>query len=404
MTSRSTLVPVVAAGITVLGMAFAGLGVAPAPVAAQALPDPLPRPINECVSPRADGSVDVVFGWETIGSDGSVTVPVGGAPPLRNQLSGGTAVNGPPTSFSKPVVDGAGNPDHIVWPPFFWNPPDGSQRDGRTQYWPASEAIVNIPASGTARWDLIDRTVQQGSGPAVQRCSQHVFVSTTWDGSPTPPPELDKQAYELQLRQVSNPLEPAVVNAATATCRYLEYATPSANFAPYGEGFTTVETDTLNCWYQNALPYGTDIGGYWVPRGAVYEVTELNVPDGWESAGGLGEFGVDWEDADTYSECGYYPAFGTAAAVLDSDGSPIPEFGRASPKWCLHRVEHRQILETTTTDAVTTTTTATTTTAPPTGILPETGNDARAGNLALAATSALVLGGVLLLVRRRPAS
>ncbi|MEM9517517.1 MAG: hypothetical protein AAGA42_21905, partial [Actinomycetota bacterium] len=314
------------------------------------------NPVPECVRPVGGGAYNVIFGWEIRGGqpDGSVNVPVG---PDNNLNNGNGIVAGPPTSFDKPVTNAQDELAHVVWPPFFWDPTADPprERDGRTQYWPVNAAAVQINA-GNATWKLTDTDQEQlGISTNAQRCSQHVFIDKTWDGEPTPPDELDKQVYEIQIRQTSNPTEPDVVNAQTTTCKYLEYEEASVFFAPYGEGFTDVESDVLNCYYQNEFGFSTDIGGYWVPVDGVYEVSETGLPDGWENVAGLGEFTVNWENPGNYSECSYYPAFGTDAAVPDSDGTPIPEFGRASPKWCLHTVDNRRIPPPTTTTTTTTT-------------------------------------------------
>ncbi len=289
----------------------------------------------ECITPQGAGRYDAVFGWEFRDpAPGSGTIA--GGP--RNELSGGNVVVGPPTDFTRPVDDGAGGPAHVVWPPFAWDPPT-RDRSGRTQWWTAREAVVDIAAGSTATYRLAGRSASLGVGAATQRCSQHVFVTRLWDGSPTPPSDLDKQTYELTITHVSNADEPTVLNTGSGTCRYLEYLTPSAFFAPFGEGFTTTETDRLNCWYDNRLPYSSDIGGFWVPRGTAYRVAESGLPAGYVTDAGLGDFTVDSaRPAATYARCEYYPAFGSSAAVLDSDGSAIPEYGRAAGKWCNHLV------------------------------------------------------------------
>lgn len=369
---------------------------------ASAQQEPEPRPIGECIIQQADGSFDVLFGWEIPSDqpDGEVTVPLG----AQNRAMGGTIVSGPPTFFQKPV-GGAATPQHVVWPPFVWNPPDGAERTGRTAWWPAAQLVVNVPAGGTAMWTLAGRTAQLGTGPQSQRCSQHLFVRKLWDGSPVPPPELDKQAYQLLVTMESNPIEPTEFNVGGATCKYLEYATPSSQFAPYGEGFSTTESDQLNCWFQNDLPYTTDIGGFWLPRGSTYAVSEANLPPNWEPSAGVGDdFLIDFEDPDSDATCGLYPAFGSAAARPDSNGAEIPLLGRASNKWCLHLVENQPV--------TTPTTTTTTTTVGPGGApstappgppptLPATGQSDQSDSIARWAAVLLALGMGALAVSRR---
>lgn len=397
-----------------------------APVAAQQA-DPVPRPINECITRQADGSFDIVFGWEIPNSgnnaqpDGSVSIPIG----PDNSVSvpqGGTLVNGPPTFFDKPV-GGSSNPRHVVWPPFVWDPPGGAQRTGRTPWWPWLAVVVNVQPGQMASWTLSGTTVQQTADPTnpeIQRCSQHIIIAKSWDGFPTPPPELDKQAYEIEVRMTSNPIDPLELNSGVATCKYLEYQTPSAQFAPFGEGFTTTETDTLNCWYNNELRYASDIGGYWIPKGGVYEVSEAGLPPGWAPVAGIGTgFVADFQDPSAYSNCGVYPAFGTPAAKLDSNGAVIPQFGRASNKWCMHLVENEGSAppttttttvpgstttvpgSTTTTVAGSTTTIAGPTTTGPQPTLPSTGSGD--DDIAALGLVSLLLGAMALIVSRRVA-
>ncbi|MEM1270925.1 MAG: GEVED domain-containing protein, partial [Bacteroidota bacterium] len=303
------------------------------------------KPVFECVIPQGGGSHHFVFGWEYQTSAGtpplSKTLAWGNTTGTVNSFGGGTLIiptsGNETTFFDYPIGSGgSGQRRHVVWPPFVNDGPGPrTDRTGRSMWW--TNADMQIQSSGSATRRLDGNTQTTTLGANTQRCSQHVFIEKLWNGSVVPPQSLDKQTYELHVTFGTNPVEPSVTNTATAICKYLEYQTPSTFFAPYGEGFTTTPSNTLNCAYQNALPYGTDIGGYWVPKGSSYVVSEQNAPSGF-TASNLGTFIADFESTDPsfVAECEYYPAFGTTAAIRDSDNSDIPKFGRASSKWCLH--------------------------------------------------------------------
>jgi hypothetical protein len=281
----------------------------------------------------------VLFGWEAQGPDGEPPLEIPPGP--NNRITSGTLVSGDlPTTFTKPVVDADGNPAHVVWPPFVWDPPDRT-RSGRTQWWTAAPVRVQVQWGQTARWRLGTRDGSLSVGASTQRCSQHLFLSKTWDGSATPPADLDFQSYELRARMTSNPNEPDVVNTGAAVCRYQELDPPSP--FPYGDAFAdpAQPSDQLNCVYTNDLVYGTDQAGLWIPKAGRYIVEESGVPPGWSAGDAIGvERIIDFTNPDSVAQCGYYPAFGTSAARPDSDGSLIPLLGRAANKWCLQPVDN----------------------------------------------------------------
>jgi Domain of unknown function DUF11 len=293
-------------------------------------------------------------------TNGSGTRQTGEA--VYNAVTSGTLLSPLPTWFSKPQLTSAsGTPDHVVWPPFVWDPTGtatGTVRDrsGRSLWWASAPTRILVPGGGTATWQ-IDGTTRSftaptafGAGGTAQRCSQHVFLEKTWNGSPTPPAELNPQTYRMTATMVANPTEPTILNTGSATCAYLEpvmadgSSAVDANFAPFPKGnaiFGTVVSLTLKCIYNNALPYSSDAGGFWIPKGSTYTVVESGMPVGWVAEDGIGTTEVaDHESIDSYARCRYYAGFGSTAAQLDSDGSVIPKFGRDSAKWCLHSVNN----------------------------------------------------------------
>jgi hypothetical protein len=304
--------------------------------------------IGECMTPAAGstgtgpGSTWVVlFGWEIDQPD--TTTPVVIPPGPKNRITGGTLVSGPlPTEFSRPIVNADGKPAHAVWPPFVYNPPGQLRGAGRTQWWADAPVAVQGTWGQTVGWSLGRKNSTLTIGSGTQRCSQHVFLEKTWNGAAEPPASIDWQRYELRMWMTAgNPAEPNVKNTGVSSCRYQKLSENTA--LPYGKAFKEPAefSPQLKCVYTNKLPYSSDQDGYWIPRGGQYTVDEIGMPAGWFPGRGVGASQViDFTNPATVAQCRYYPAFGTSAARPDSDGSTIPQLGRASNKWCLQPVEN----------------------------------------------------------------
>ncbi|CAM5458094.1 DUF5979 domain-containing protein [Leifsonia shinshuensis] len=321
------LVAAVVPGLWVAQPAFAVTGV---------------NPIAECVLPVSGGTGpgttwDALFGWESQGPDGELTIPQG----PQNQVTSGTVVSGPlPTTFTKPARHADGTLRDPVWPPQYIS------RTGRTQWWPDADVTVRVTWGQSATWSLGGKTATITMGDTTQRCSHHLFLSKTWNGSLTPPADLDFQAFQLSMRMLENPQEPTVVNSGVAQCRYQQIV-PLAGYPagmPYGASFVVPAafSPTLKCVYTNAgLPFTTDSDGLWIPKGGTYVVDETGLPPGWQPGTAVGVPHVaDYQDPTATEKCTYYPGYGTPAATPDIDGSTIPEFGRASNKWCVQAVDN----------------------------------------------------------------
>ncbi|MDJ0756475.1 MAG: GEVED domain-containing protein [Ardenticatenaceae bacterium] len=243
-----------------------------------------------------------------------------------------------PTQFKHPVAM------HSSWPEF--SSGYTLYREQRSGFWTAPDAtMVKANTGQNVKWKIKAGSSQQkvvnSPGSTTQRCSYHVFLEKTWDGSKTPPAELNKTNYRLRLNS----------EIATVECRYQDLQRDASGF----HGPTAVwgaNGNTLNCFYDTdstrhtGWNFSTDEFGAWVPVGFTYDIVEENAPAGWTADGvdtgftnnhGIFNFGAAEKQ---HSQHGFYPGYeGWAASDGTTYGNPRPgysKFGDTSGKWTLH--------------------------------------------------------------------